>query len=240
MAEQGGGVAAVERALALLAVFRDRDEGLTLAELAVRTGLYKSTILRLAASLQKFGYLRRHADGRYAVGPEPLRLAQLYQSSFNLADVVRPLLRRLAEESGETASYYVRDGEERVCVFRAEPRRIVRVSLHEGDRLPLDRGAGGKLFRALAGARGAAFEEIRRQQYAVSYGERDPETAAIACPVYGHGGDLRGALNLSGIRERFTPKHVGRLRQILGTAATELSRLLGATEAAINRKEKVA
>ena len=58
-----GGVAAVERALAILDAFTEQDRSLTLAQVATRTGFYKSTILRLAASLEKKGYLIRLADG---------------------------------------------------------------------------------------------------------------------------------------------------------------------------------
>src|SRR5476649_2539979 len=83
-----GGVAAVDRAFAILGAF-DVDRGsLTLAEIARRTGLYKSTILRLMTSLEKAGFIRRLVDGQYAVGPEPLRLAQIYQTSFRLRDVI--------------------------------------------------------------------------------------------------------------------------------------------------------
>ena len=55
----GGTVAAVERALEVLQAFRVQDASLTLADLEERTGLYKSTILRLAATLENFGYLSR-------------------------------------------------------------------------------------------------------------------------------------------------------------------------------------
>lgn len=224
---KSGGVAAVDRALSILAVFGDHDEALTLAELAARSGLYKSTILRLAESLARYGYLRRLPDGRYHVGPEPLRLANLYQRWFRLHDVVVPVLRRLAQASGETASFYVREGEMRVCLHRAEPARVVRVFLREGDRLPLDRGAAGKVLRAFGAARGAALDDVRRRMYAVSYGERDPETAAIACPVFGVMDELRGALNFSGVRERFTVQHVAKLRALLFAAAAELTHTLG-------------
>ena len=62
-----GGVAAVHRALTILDAFTESDQKLGLAELAKRTGLYKSTLLRLAKSLEKFGYLIRSEDGSYHV-----------------------------------------------------------------------------------------------------------------------------------------------------------------------------
>ena len=63
-----GGVAAVDRALSILAAFEDGNRQLELAELARRTGLYKSTLLRLAVSLERGGMLRRGADGAFQIG----------------------------------------------------------------------------------------------------------------------------------------------------------------------------
>jgi DNA-binding IclR family transcriptional regulator len=226
-AAAAGGVAAVERALGILTVFGDRDESLTLAQVAQRSGLYKSTILRLIASLARFGYIRRLADGRYHIGPEPMRLAQLYQHSFRLGDAVMPMLRRLADECGVTASFFVMEGNSRVCLHRVEPPRIVRVSVREGDRLPLDRGASGKVLRAFTGEKGEIFDSMRKAYYAASFGERDPHTAAIAAPVFGVGQQLRGVLNFSGLREIFTPKHVTQLRRHILGAAAELTQALG-------------
>jgi DNA-binding IclR family transcriptional regulator len=58
-------VESVERALTLLEAFGGGGESLSLNDLATATGFYRSTILRLAASLQRMGYLHRDADGRF-------------------------------------------------------------------------------------------------------------------------------------------------------------------------------
>jgi len=81
-----GGAAAVDRALTLLSAFRTGDRALTLAELAERTQLYKSTALRLLASLEHAGLLQRQDDGRWALGPELARLHGVYAASFSLED----------------------------------------------------------------------------------------------------------------------------------------------------------
>ena len=64
MNAKANGVAAVERALSVLGAFRDGDASLSLHELAARTGLYKSTILRLLVSLPaSCGRKRTQAPG---------------------------------------------------------------------------------------------------------------------------------------------------------------------------------
>src|SRR5690349_11346143 len=72
--ESVAGVSAVERALAVLTAFRRGDAALTLAELAERTGLVKSTIMRLAVSLQRYRLIARLPDGSYRLDAETLRL----------------------------------------------------------------------------------------------------------------------------------------------------------------------
>src|SRR5690349_15744094 len=68
------GVSSAERALAVLTAFRRGDGVLTLAQLAERTGLIKSTIMRLAVSLQRYRLLVRLPDGSYRLDAETLRL----------------------------------------------------------------------------------------------------------------------------------------------------------------------
>src|ERR1700740_1629949 len=114
------GVSAAERALAVLTAFRRGDGALSLAELAERTGLVKSTIMRLAMSLEQYRLLARLPDGSYRLDAETLRLGTAYQQAFSLSDHVGPALDELAEKTGETASFYVRNGDERLCLFRVE------------------------------------------------------------------------------------------------------------------------
>lgn len=222
-----GGVAAVDRAFAILAAFDVGSNSLPLAEIARRTGLYKSTILRLMSSLERAGFIRRLGDGQYAVGPEPLRLAQVYQTSFRLRDVIYPLLESLSESSGETSSFYVRENDSRVVLFRVEPKRAVRVSLHEGARFPLSAGASGKILRAFGALSDPNLGAIREQFWATSFGERDPETASVSVPVFNAAYALTGALTLSGPAERFNQEKVATACGLLLEAAARATVALG-------------
>ncbi|MCF7532301.1 IclR family transcriptional regulator [Pseudomonas petrae] len=225
-----GGVAAVDRAFAILAAFDSEHDSLTLAEISRRTGLYKSTILRLITSLEKSGFLRRSSDGRYSVGPEPLRLSQLYQTSFRLRDVIHPLLESITEESGETSSFYVLENGSRVVLFRVEPKRAVRVSVLEGARFPLHAGASGKILRAFSGVLDPALTEVRERHWACSFGERDPETTAVSVPVFSMGFELKGALTLSGPSERLLKEHIEHAATILLRNAAIASNALGGND----------
>src|SRR5215203_3983197 len=120
------GVAAVNRALLLLSAFHSDDVDVSLAELAKRTGLYKSTIIRLMSSLERFGFIRRLTSGSYQIGPQVSRLSAIYTNQFDTRDHVLPILRQISDELGESASFYVRDGDVRICLHRPEAHRAVR------------------------------------------------------------------------------------------------------------------
>ncbi len=196
------GVEAVERALSLLDCFEQDSPALSLAELSQRSGLYKSTILRMIVSLSRFAYIERGADDLYRLGPSTWRLGSVFSHEFALADVLRPELVRLSTQCRETASFYVRAGERRVCLYRSEPVRSIRHSLAEGVMLPLGIGASGRILQAYSENQDDTAQ-LRQQGYAVSLGERDPEVAAVAVPLWMASGEFVGALALSGLINRF-------------------------------------
>jgi DNA-binding IclR family transcriptional regulator len=203
MAAPHQGVESVERALSILKAFDDGCSAMKLAELSRRTGFYKSTILRLAATLEANRFLLRDEDGLFRLGPELWRLGALYRRSFDLGAHLRPALEQLVEATGETASFYIRQGEQRICLYRKNSPHAARHHLDEGVRLPLDRGAAGHVLVAFGAREDPATADIRRQGYAVSLGERDPDTAAAAVPLFDQAGTLRGALAVSGLLRRF-------------------------------------
>lgn len=186
-------VEAVERALTLLDAFNEEKREFSLAELSRVTGFYKSTILRLMASLEAFGYVVRDDKGTFRIGPAAARLAPLAGEGFRVERVIRPILRSLCELSGETASFYVRMGEERICRFRENGQHEIRHHLEEGKRLPLGVGAAGRILSGKADSHGVV----------VSIGEREPSVAAAAIGIFQPSGELLGAMALSGPRERF-------------------------------------
>lgn len=228
MANEEPGVAAVNRALSILKAFEDSVDGMTLTELTNATGLYHSTILRLCESLEHFGYLKRLPDGRYMLGPTVFHLGMIYQSSFRLQDYALPVLRTLVKETGETAAVYVREDNVRLCLYRLEWQRSVRMHVREGERVELEKGAAGHVLMAFAdGPARGHLKKVREMGYAVSLGERDAESAAIACPVFGVGQKVVCAISLGIPRYRFDRAAFDKYLPHVMHAGAELSKALG-------------
>ncbi|HWL59038.1 MAG TPA: IclR family transcriptional regulator [Paracoccus sp. (in: a-proteobacteria)] len=216
-------VEAVERAIALLQCFTEPGESLTLSALAQRSGFYKSTILRLAGSLRYTGLLERDIEGRYRLGPELHRLSELSRAKFTLEGLIRPTLQRLSAETQETASFYVRDGEERICLYRVNSPRSVRHHLEEGTRHPLATGAAGLLLTWHGDSSDhPSAAELRVTGTILSRGGRNEDLAAVAAPITNTFGELVGSLSVSGLISRFTDERVDIARELLKKAADEL------------------
>ncbi|MBO0708526.1 MAG: IclR family transcriptional regulator [Candidatus Dormibacteraeota bacterium] len=98
------GVAVVDKALDVLEHLAD-SKGLTVAQLAVATGLTKASVYRLVMTLAQRGYLvRRHDQQAWVAGPSLLALSRRFLAGSSLVSVARPVLERLHEELGETVN----------------------------------------------------------------------------------------------------------------------------------------
>lgn len=197
-------VSAVERALHILDVFTDQDLDLSLKEISERTGMYKSTISRLAGTLETCGFLMLSGRGRYRLGPALWRLGSIYRRSYRMDDIVRPHLSDLVQESGETASFYVPEGSNRLCLFRENSPSSLRHHLEEGAILPCGCGAAGHVIRAWGDGIDDRALDVLNDRFAQSEGERDPDISAIAVPVLDRQNNLLGVLTLSGPKSRFS------------------------------------
>ncbi|MDR6659338.1 DNA-binding IclR family transcriptional regulator [Tardiphaga robiniae] len=226
--EAGEGVAAVERALSIVAALETADQPMTLAELAVRTGFYKSTILRLLGSLIPTGYVTRLPDGSYDLGPTAFRLGVAFTRKNALGHHVVPALQELVDRGTESASFHVRqDADNRVCLFRVNSRHATLDRVEAGHSYALLRGAAGHIILAYAGSTGPRYDTIRTDGFNVSLGERDPSCAAVAAPVFGPRGMLVGVISLSGPRERFGEAEIAEMKRVLGPVAEKLTINLG-------------
>lgn len=224
-AETAGGVIAVDRAIELLNVFRWGDEGLSLAELANRTGLHKTTILRLAVSLQGAGMLARSSSGEFRLGANILKLSAILRASQRLDREVQPFLERLAAECRESASLFIRDGEARICLVRVEAEQSVRDSTRRLVPMALDDTSSGLVLRGLGGNAVGPAEGPFRPIFTT--GVTDPQTASLSAPVFDAEGDIVGAMTVSGPAFRLTAEVAQQHAPKLAAQAEAFSASLG-------------
>lgn len=218
-----GKVIAVTRSLMIMEAFRIGERHLTLAELSRRTGLHNTTVLRLARTLALAGYMVQREEGQWRLGPAAGWLGARYQAGFDINNVVEPTLRELSQTTQESASFYVREGDERACIARVEGPQSVRHHVRIGMRLPLHLGAPGRVILAFSGESGGVYEDIRRRGYHVSMGERELQVSSVAAPVFGLNWRLLGSMCISGPTSRLTQAQLVAHARTVMDAANRLS-----------------
>jgi DNA-binding IclR family transcriptional regulator len=221
-----GGVDAVERALTLLNALGDTERSLSLKELALKTSLSKPTILRLAVSLERFGYIGRSAAGNFSLGPTLWRLGSVFRQNLELEPIVRPALQALVSLTQESASFWVPRGPDRMCLFRINAPRSARSHVEEGELCPLGKGSPGHIVAHYLGQATRLSEEIDKEGVIATLGDRDPDVASVSAPVLGPNREFVGALTLAGILNRFET-HVPEYKVIVRQAAASITKQMG-------------
>jgi DNA-binding IclR family transcriptional regulator len=221
-------VRAVSRALTVLETFLDGSEMVSLADLSEITGIHRTTLLRICSSLEQRGFLRRDEVGRYRLGAAIFRLGQRFESDTRLHELVVPAMHELLARVNESVSFHVRSGDSRLCLFRLESDHSLVDNVKVGSRFPIERGAPGKVIAAYSDKLSSEdAERIRKEGHAISVGERDPECAAIAAPVFGFGNCLLGALSISGPKIRLSQERLFELVPHLKSTVLHLSDQFG-------------
>lgn len=211
---------ALERILAILDSTSRTASAVSATTVAEETGLSLSTVVRLMQSLVDEHVLLRSADtGLYRLGPRLIGIVSRATNSFDYRAAAQPLLDRLRDATGETASLHVLHEERRVCIaasYTTQPYgRIVPVGLP----FPVVGSAAGhallsqlgpvELERMLAAVCDpaqldtvrAAIGGIRDRGYAISVNDSVAGVRGIGVPV----GDTPGlgCLSVSGPTSRF-------------------------------------
>lgn len=253
----------VDRALEILLSFSEFRSSWGVLELADEFGLTKSTAQRLLAALATRGFLRADPQTRrYSLGPAVWRTAALWERSGGLAALADPFLLTLAQTSARTALFAIADGTHLRCIAavdgvagpsRSHPFVGELYPAHAGATSrahfafmdPAERTAllSGRPFARFSGltqvdetALATLFEETVDTGYALSEGEYDAGSRALAVPVFG-GPRSVGSLSLvEGKTARYSDNLLDHLPE-LQKAATELSALLSARPPAAPRRD---
>ncbi|MEU3240747.1 IclR family transcriptional regulator C-terminal domain-containing protein, partial [Streptomyces anthocyanicus] len=141
-------VAPLLRGIAVLGRLTGADGGtLGLSALERTTGLARSTVDRLTATLARMGYVR--LDGRDVVlAPRLMELGNAYLAALRLPALLSARADGLADELDESVSLAVGDRDGIRFIHQATRRRAMSLSFRIGDLLPAERTAPGPLFAA--------------------------------------------------------------------------------------------
>jgi len=133
------------RGIAVLLRLTEAGGTLSPSGLERATGLARSTVDRIAATLARMGYVR--LDGRDVVlAPRLMELGNAYLSALRLPALLDARADALADELDESVSLAVADRDGIRFIHQATRRRAMSLSFRIGDLLPAERTAPGPLF----------------------------------------------------------------------------------------------
>ncbi|MBF8194360.1 helix-turn-helix domain-containing protein, partial [Nonomuraea sp. K274] len=206
----------LERGLSVLRVLAGEPRRRAATDLVRATGLARSTVDRVLATLVHLGYVR--AEGRdLLLAPRLMELGEAYLAAGGLRDALSPLAERLAEELDESVSVAVRDGDGVRFIVQFTRRRAMSVAFRVGDLLPADRCAAGLALLDPAAPWAEDDQLIEPGLVAVAVPVRDPAGPPVcAVSVVSH----TSRHTASGLREHALP----RLRETVADMETALTR----------------
>src|SRR6476619_4250875 len=248
-----GGVQSVDRALSLLETLAEDDEGYRLSDLAVRTGLSTSTVHRLLATLEKRRFVQfDRSESKWHVGAQSFAVGATFARRRNFVAQAMPYLRKLRDQTRETANLAVVDDEYIIVLTRMESREIMRSLTKVGGRVAMVASGVGKAVLATYSDEdvnaiicrqgmprlteksivrpGELFKQlqaIRRQGYAVDDEEARLGLRCVAAVVYSHCSEPLAAISVSGLTSRLTDDRLPALGRIVHEVAAELTVVLG-------------
>jgi len=240
------GAQAALRAIRLLKLFTIERPEMSLAELSKAAGLNKTTTHRLLRALQSESLVERNpATSQYSLGAGLMALGVQALASSDLRRRVRPMLRSLAHESGETATLEVPVEGSMLILDEVTGRHVVGAAGNVGTIWPLHATSSGKAYMAFEEdgieqlgsdlrpltektlvnkeAIQPQLFDIRRRGYAVTVDELEEGFTAVATVIRGALGDVQGTLSICGPSNRFSAARRAELGASLCNAAARLS-----------------
>ncbi len=239
------GAQAALRAIRLLKLFTVEAPELQLAEISALSGLNKTTTHRLLQALLSEDLLDRNpGTGSYRLGPGMMALGVQALSSNDLRLRARPLLRRLADETGETATLEIPIDDTMLILDEVTSKHFLGASGNVGTRWPIhatstgkaliafDQGGPNRLGETLAALTPKTITEfallekelgdIRRRGFAEVVDELEEGLSGVAAVVRGGMGEVLGALSICGPSQRMSENRRAQLGVTLCTVANRL------------------
>lgn len=236
------GTQSVQRAALLVRVIASRSRtGLRLAEVVQHSHLERSTARRILKCLVAEGLVMQSSESRrYFLGPLVFELGLAAAPQFNLVDICRPSLQRIAEKTADTVFLTVRSGHDSVCLDRREGSFPIKtLTLDVGTRRPLGVGAGGlallmllpdEAVEEIVSANAVRFGTYNRltvpalmkmlaNSRALGYALNDihitPGASSLGMPIVNRWGHPFAAISVGAIQSRMTEERQPEITRII-------------------------
>ena len=249
-------IQSLDRGLQLIEAVANARRPLSLADLTPVLGIDRSSVFRLAHTLQQRGFLAQLPGSKhYVLGSALWRLADLFQFDNVLLQLAREPMDALAAETGETTHLAIREGHQAMLVGQRLTTQAVGVAGTPESNVPLHCTSVGKALIAdfdrdrLAALFGdkrlsrhtkrtlttleqlaGACQETRERGFAVDDEEQHEGVRCVAAHIRDASGQIVGAIGISAPAARLPRESLRKAGAKVVTAAARISRELGNRE----------
>jgi DNA-binding IclR family transcriptional regulator len=246
-------VQSVDRALSILEVLSDYENGLGITELSEKIGLHKSTVHRLLSTLIYKGYVEQDKDtNKYKLTLKLFELGNKNIEKIDVLSVARPYLKELVEKANEAVHLVVLDGTDIVYIDKVESKNTIRMHSRIGKRSPVYCTAVGKSILAHLTDKEIEkiwnnstiekfthytitdlktlkkeLELIKERGYAVDNEENELGVRCVGAAIFDYRGDVCSAISVSGPTMRITKDRVEELGKLVIEYSQKISEKLG-------------
>ncbi|HHV38070.1 MAG TPA: IclR family transcriptional regulator [Tepidimicrobium sp.] len=251
-----GIVQSVDRALSILEVLADYNEGLGVTEISEKVRLHKSTVHRLLATLIYKGYVTQDfKTNKYMITLKLFELGNKKVEEMDILSISKPYIRGLMEKVNEVVHLVVREGNEIVYIDKVEAKNTIRMASTIGMRSPLYCTSVGKVILAQLpedeveeiwssskierltkntitnlSVMKKELKKVRKQGYAIDNEENEIGVRCVGAPVFNIFGKVEGAISVSGPTIRITKDIIEELADQVTECAKMISEALGYKE----------
>lgn len=241
----------LRNACRIMKLLPQNSDGFKAADIARALGLPVTTTLRIMATLQLEGYVRK-AAGRFELGPVLIHLGNASLAGTEIRTSAQPILQALTARTDETSHLAVPcDGRALIVAVQDSPHPL-RAASRPGFLTELHCSATGKTLLAFLYhhrieefyGKGRATKrtphtlttlaEIRRETeqtrqhgYSLDNEEFNLGIRCLSSPVYDSGGVVVAAIGITAATVRFTRERIPEMAAAVTQAAAALSRSLG-------------
>lgn len=249
-------VQSVDRALSILEVLSDYNEGLGVTEISDRIGLHKSTVHRLLGTLIYRGYVTQDSESnKYKITLKLFELGNKKVEDMDILTVSKPYTKELMEKVNEVVHFVIREGNNIVYIDKVEADNTIRMASTIGRRSPLYCTAVGKAILAQLSDKEVEkiwnsskiekfteftitdlkemkeeLEKVRQKGYAIDNEENELGVRCAGAPVFNRFGKVEGAISISGPTIRVTEGKVEEFAKEVVKYAGLISKELGYKE----------
>lgn len=236
-------IGSVDNALQILLLLSEQGS-LRVIEVAEALDVARSTAHRLLSALARREFVVQDARKVYRPGPVFTGLGLLPTLSNELIAVLRPLVDKARERTGETCHLAVLEGNGTRFLDCAESDKVLRVTSRIGMLLTAHTNSAGKVLlaelspaafnalypRGVPGPIGNAYERraqlqrqfvgIRRRGYATNFDESEQGITAVGSPIRNAGGGAIAALAVAAPTARIPRSQVTELAEAIRDIAS--------------------